>query len=180
MKKRLASLLLAAFMAVSLCACASGDKSGYPNEDGIAEGKLGDTMHNAFFDYTVNSAYLCSQYEDYIPTEGKELLVADVTVKNTFSQSITMYDTDFQVQWGDDSKDAFDAPVTYYLDAGQTLGEDVFPTEYDLAVNESRKGLLVFEVPAGKKDFSISYQELFDDDSTGNLFFVYFTAEKEE
>ena len=45
--------------------------------------------------------------------EGYQLLVADVTVKNTNRESIPMYDTDFQVQWSDDSEDAYDVPITY-------------------------------------------------------------------
>ena len=28
--------------------------------DGYAEGRLGDTMHTYFFDYTVNDAYTCT------------------------------------------------------------------------------------------------------------------------
>ena len=48
-------------------------------------------------------------------------------------------------------------------------------------MDEERTGLLVFEVPAGETDFSISYLELFDDGTAegekGDTFFVYFTAE---
>ena len=110
--------------------------------------------------------------------EGYQLLVADVTVKNTNRESIPMYDTDFQVQWSDDSEDAYDVPITYYTDA---VSYQQLPTEYELAVDEERTGLLVFEVPAGETDFSISYLELFNDGTEegeeGDTFFVYFTAE---
>ena len=37
-----------------------------------------------------------------------------------------------------------------------------------------------YEVPAGFQDFSISYQEMFSDDSYGDTFFVFFTAEPQE
>lgn len=40
-------------------------------------------------------------------------------------------------------------------------------------------GLLVFEIPAGNTDLSISYMEAFDDDSTGTTYFVFFTAEEQ-
>ena len=79
---------------------------------------------------------------------------------------------------GDDSEDAYDVPITYYTDA---VSDQQLPTEYELAVDEERTGLLVFEVPAGETDFSISYLELFDDGTEegeeGDTFFVYFTAE---
>ena len=157
--KRLGAIFLLGTLSLSLLT-GCGDKTGYA-EDGYAEGRLGDTMHTYFFDYTVNSAYLCDTFEGYTPIlDGYRLLVADVTVKNTNRESIPMYDTDFQVRWSDTSEDA-----------------------YDLAVDEERTGLLVFEVPEGETDFSISYLELFDDGteegSSGDTFFVYFTAEEQ-
>lgn len=177
--KRLGTIFLLGTLSLSLLA-GCGDKTGYA-KDGYAEGRLGDTMHTYFFDYTVNSAYLCDTFEGYTPIlEGYRLLVADVTVKNTNQQSIPMYDTDFQVQWSDESEDAYEFPITYYTDA---VSDQQLPTEYELAVDEERTGLLVFEVPEGETDFSISYLELFDDGteegSTGDTFFVYFTAEEQ-
>lgn len=157
-----------------------GDKAGYA-EDGYGEGRMGDTMHTYFFDYTVNSAYLCGEFEGYAPVQPDyQLLVAEVTVKNTGRESIPMYDTDFQVQWSDTSEDAYDYPITLYADA---VSDAQLPAEYELAVNEERTGLLVYEVPNGEKDFSISYLELFDDGTEegeeGDLFYVYFTAEEQ-
>jgi len=179
--KKIAALLLAVLMTAALAGCGSpasgGSSTGYA-QDGYAEGKLGDTMHTYFFDFTVNSAYTCSQYETYSAAEGKELLVAEVTVKNTFNDKVVMYDTDFQVQWNDDADDAFDVPVTYYLDQTETLGQNVLPYEYTLQKDESRTGLLVFEVPAGQPEHSISYVEYFDDDTEGDTFFIFFNAEK--
>ncbi|MBD5547902.1 MAG: DUF4352 domain-containing protein [Lachnospiraceae bacterium] len=143
------------------------------NDEYYNEGRMGDTMETYFFDYTVNSAYVCDEYEGYQPQEGNRLMVADVTVKNTFNESIIMFDTDFQVQWNSDAEEDWDVPITYY---GNEMSEEQLPSEYELTVNEERSGLLVFEVPDDKKDFSISYLEVFDDDSEGNVFFVYFTA----
>lgn len=183
--KKLASLVLAAVLATAaLAGCNStpsnGDSArvGYPNEDGYAEGRLGDTMHSYFFDYTVKSAYVCDTYEGYTPASGNELLVAEITVKNTHNESIEMYDSDFQVQWNDDADDAYNFPITLNLQTGETVGKNMLPDVYTLAVNESRTGIIAFEVPSGNKDFSISYMEYFDDDSSGDVFFVYFTADK--
>ena len=145
-------------------------------EGGYEEGRFGDTMETYFFDYTVNSAYLCDEYNGYLPLDGNRLLVAEVTVKNTFYESIEMYDTDFQVQWNTDGEDDYDVPITYYADP---VSDDQHPAVYDLSVDEEQTGLLVFEVPEGYKDFSISYLEIFDDDSEGDVFFVYFTADEQ-
>lgn len=141
---------------------------------GYSEGCLGDTMETCFFDYTVNSAYLCEAYNGYQPADGNCLLVAEVTVKNTFHESIEMYDTDFQIQWNSDGPDDYDYPITNYT---EPVSDEQLESTYELSINEEVTGLLVFEVPAGKKDFSISYLELFDDDSEGDVYFVYFTAQ---
>lgn len=148
---------------------------GITAQDGYGEGRMGDTMKTYFFDYAVNSAYLCDEFNGYVPTEGNRLLVAEVTVKNTFNESIVMYDTDFQVQWNSTGEEDYDFPITFYADP---VSDEQLPAEYELGINKDRTGLLVFEIPADRKDFSISYLELFDDDSEGNVFFVFFTAEE--
>ena len=176
MKKRLLTAALALTLALGLTAC-GGD-------GGSNEGRVDDTMETYFFDFTVNSAYLTNDYEGYTPAEGNTLLVADITVKNTFQESIEMYDIDFQAQWGEEGEDAYAYPITTDMETFTELdpvGENQLPGTYPMAVDEERNGELVYEVPAGHVDFSISYLEQFVDDageeSTGEVYFVYFTAE---
>lgn len=176
--KRTISLMLALVLAFSLAGCGGSESgTGYP-EDGFAHGYLGDTMHSYFFDYTVNDAYLCTEFEGYTPSAGNELLVAELTVLNTSPSSITMYDTDFQAQWGEDDDDeAYAFPIT------EIVSDQQLTAEYDLGIRKDITGLLVFEVPEGYSDFSISYLELFagdnDEGETGDSFFVYFTPDRE-
>lgn len=189
--KKFVGIIVATVLAFSLVGCGPIDsaiqniassgsntssKSGVvtADDDGYAEGRMGDVMRTYFFDYTVNSAYTCNDYEGYTPSEGNKLLVAEITVKNTDRSTVTMYDTDFQIQWGDDDNDdAYAAPITYY---GNTVSDEQLPEEYDLGVNEEKTGLLVFEVPEDSKDYSISYLEQFSNDTEGDVFFVFFTA----
>ena len=176
MSKRCLSGALALVLALGLTACGGGS--------GNNEGRMDDTMETYFFDFTVNGAYLTDDYAGYTPAEGNTLLVADITVKNTFQESIEMYDTDFQAQWGDDADDAYAIPITTDMETFTELdpiGENQLPGTYPLAVDEERTGELVYEVPAGHVDFSISYLEQFvneaGEESTGEVYFVYFTAE---
>ena len=176
MKKRLLTAALALALALGLAAC-GGD-------GGNNEGRVDDTMETYFFNFTVNGAYLTNDYEGYTPAEGNTLLVADITVKNTFQESIEMYDIDFQAQWGEEGEDAYAYPITTDMETFTELdpvGENQLPGTYPMAVDEERNGELVYEVPAGHVDFSISYLEQFVDDageeSTGEVYFVYFTAE---
>lgn len=151
-----------------------GMAAGCGKKDGF-----GAVQKTYFFNYQVDSAYVCSEYEGYKPEEGNQLLVADITVKNTFDNEIEMYDTDFQAQWGGEGDDDFRFPITFDgTEEGMApLTDEQLPGIYTMAKGESRSGLLVFEVPDGTQDFSISYMEAFDDDSTGDTFFVNFTAE---
>ena len=176
MKKRLLTAALALALALGLAAC-GGD-------GGNNEGRVDDTMETYFFNFTVNGAYLTNDYEGYTPAEGNTLLVADITVKNTFQESIEMYDVDFQAQWGEEGEDAYAYPITTDMETYTELdpvGENQLPGTYPMAVDEERNGELVYEVPTGHVDFSISYLEQFVDDageeSTGEVYFVYFTAE---
>lgn len=179
--KKIALLAIAAVFAVTAMAGCGDPNSkktgeGYPDEEGYAEGSLGTTMHTEFFDFTINSAYTCASYEGHTPVDGYQMAIAELTIENTFSESIPMFDIDFQIQWSDDADDACEYPVTFYLETGKTIGQNMFPDQYDLAAKESRTGILAFKVPTGETQFSISYQTKFDNGNIGSQFFVYFTA----
>ena len=122
------------------------------------EGRIGDSIRTDFFEFTVNSAYLCSEFEGRAASEGTELLVVDATVKNTFNESIPMSETGEEIA---------------------AVSEDQLPYEYELGVDERVEGLLVYEVPEGYKDFSISTQDIYSDGTTGDTYFVYFTPERQ-
>ena len=193
--KRLLLAMLTAALALSLAGCGGKDSGRRPGtadnigsgdgevyaEDGYAEGRLGDTMHTYFFDYTVNSAYTCSEFAGREAGEGCKLLVVEVTVKNTMTSSVVMYDTDFQAQWGGSGEEDFRLRITTDPETFEELepiGDGQLPGTYELGVNQECTGLLVYEVPAEGKDFSISYLEAFEEGDDGDTFFVYFTPEE--
>lgn len=182
--KKWASLLLAFALILTLAACGGGKDKGVYAEDGYGEGRLGDVIHTYFFDFTVNSAYLTSNYNGYTPAEGNQILVTEITIKNTGSKTLPMWDDDFQGQWSSSQEtEQFAYPITEDGEGNEldTVADEQLPASYEMAVNEERTGTLVFEVPEGEKDFSVSTMELFDDGSEegqeGNTFFVFFSAE---
>ena len=86
-----------------------------------------------------------------------------------------------------DEADAYDFPLYEEVtdENGETdyatISDQQLPTRWDLGIRESRTGILLYAVPAGAKDYSISFQEVFasdsDEDGTnGDLFFVFFSA----
>ena len=224
MKKYLALLLSLAF-AVCLSACdrlpgsvgdlldSTGDPAGSANtdsgvgypEDGYASGYMGDTMHTAFFDFTVDSAYttqefdgltaagegmsyLTEYYDRPAPADGCKFLVVEITLHNTTTMSQPMFVADFQVQWdlqeGEDEDQNYAFPL-YQSQANESgdyvyysLSEKQLPAEYDLGINEERTGILLYAVPAGAKDYAVFFEEYFSDDTIGDLFQVSFNAEE--
>ena len=88
--KKFAGIMVATVLAFSLVACGPVDSAVQnlagaasnkgsdvvtADDDGYAEGRIGDVMRTYFFDYTVNSAYTCKEFEGYTPAEGNKLLL---------------------------------------------------------------------------------------------------------
>lgn len=170
--KRLLTLALAAVLALSLTACGAQSEtgSGYPGDDGTAQGGLNTVMHTEFFTFTLTGAALHSTLGDYMPGLGQAVLAVDLEVKNTFSETIPMFDTDFLLQWGSTEEDQ----AYCLLD---TVADDQLPERYDLEKGQSRSGRLYFTVPQDAENFTLTYLERFDDGTTGDAFSVTFTAD---
>lgn len=130
--------------------------------EAAAVGILGDTLINTFFAYSIDGAAVADAFGAVTAAEGRELLVVDVTVRNTDEWPVPMYDTDFQLQWGGEGPEDFAYPLA------EKSGQ--LPAAYTLAVGEEVSGKLVYEIPAGSREFTISYRESFDDGTTGSLF----------
>ena len=184
--KRLASFLLASVMMVSLAACGENGLSlrpGNPNSsgdayrEGGAKGYIGDILHTYWFDFVVNSAKLCQEYEGCTAYDGYRLLVVDMSIKNTVDFSIPMYWSDFPILWGDGDEDgAYPLPKDEF-----NATRNIFPDEYTLGINENKSGVLVYEVPVTDvPDYMLVYWEIFDDGTEegeeGDTYIVYFTA----
>ena len=71
-----------------------------------------------------------------------------------------------------------DDDYAYPIEVSESILDDQFPSEYELEVNESRTGTLVFEAPEGTKDFGVGFIEYYENDTEGNGFWVYFTADE--
>ncbi|MCH5338580.1 MAG: hypothetical protein J1E03_07355 [Acetatifactor sp.] len=172
--KKLAALLLAAVMATSMIGCGSSTDGVVRPKNGLAEGKIGDTMRTYWFDFSVNSAYLCDSFSGYDAADGYNLLVVDITVTNTFSEILPMYDDDFWIDWDSDDDDAYAYPV----ENASSLSSNVLPSEYYLMIDETENGLLLYEIPDGYTDLAIAYIELTDQNETGDFFVVYFEPDQ--
>ncbi len=146
--KRLAWVLASALL---LTGCGSGQN------DADQHFSLGDTVSTAWFDYTVTGVESTEEYGGYISAEGEQLVVVELSLKSTYPQPVTMFDSDFQLSWADMSQDDTRCmPVEYYC-------QQQLPSEYELAPRENRSGVLVYQVPDDQQTFYFTFQEIFDD-----------------
>ncbi|MCI8995043.1 MAG: hypothetical protein HFI30_05060 [Lachnospiraceae bacterium] len=143
---------------------------GYGDDTYYHEGAMGETMENVFFTFRVDDAWFVDSYGGYEPREGCELVDVLLTIENTFGEEIPMFNTDFQIQWGGEGDDDYEFALS---DLAQENPE-IMPDEFMLEDGEERQYHLIYEVPAGNMIFSVSYLEVFADDSEGNVYFVYF------
>ena len=159
--KRCSIVLAVLMLALALTACSNGKKNG----------GIGDTLSTMFFDYTVVSAESPASYDGYTPADGDKLVVLSVKVKNDFGSTLPMYDTDFQLQWGDDD-------FAWAVDA---FNADMMPLQWELADKTTATYDMLFEVPANITEFSLCYLEEYTDrngkDQTGDFYSVDFTVE---
>ena len=95
MTKRIALALSMVLFALAFTACGPNLLSGGDGGSKDTEGGIGDTLSNMFFDYTVLEATSPAEYDGYTAAEGNRLIVCSVKVKNTFGETIPMYDSDF-------------------------------------------------------------------------------------
>lgn len=145
-----------------------GDKTDSEREEqSYYSGRVGDHMRNIFFEYTINSVEYPDSYGDITPADGNQLILADVTVRNVFSQTLPMSIYDFQIQWGEGDED-------FGYQAEGLTGDNLMPDQYQLLRGASESYKLLYEVPADATEFSISYLEVWDDNTEGDVFFVYF------
>ena len=146
-----------------------GSSSGGSTSSSDGTYHVGDTISTAFFDFTVNSAVASADHEGYTAQDGYKLVVADLTIKNTETYSMPMGQYDFMIAWGDGDED-FAYPLNQYC-------ESQLADEYEIPIAGSAEGSLVFEVPSDQKDFALGFEEYYEDESVGDLYVVYFTAE---
>ena len=123
-----------------------------------------DVMESAFFDLKVNSVSAEDSLEGYVP-EGEEytFLIVNVSITNTFGDTIPMSNTDFEILWG----------------GGEQTGEanypdpsfsSALPGEYNIGAGETETGDLIYIVPKEVRDFTLEYYDLWDDNFEGDTF----------
>ena len=121
---------------------------------------LGDSVSTYWFDFIVEKAERGDTYGSYQTQEGRELIICDLRLENTFDEAVPMGWADFILTWdgaeGEDS--AYALP---------TITDGQLPEEYELAEDGRMSGQLVFEIPEGTEGLQIVFQELYVEGDSG-------------
>lgn len=149
------------------------------SEANVTQGTVGETMHTAWFDFTVNATRTADEYGGQQPEDNAVFLVADITVTSTIEQDIPLYAADFMLLWSN----GFDNALAAWTDTQ-------FPQEYTLAAGETVQYDAVYQVPVdgltvpiaeedvmpsdsgGAVAYAIYFQEYFEDDTRGSQYCV--------
>lgn len=116
----------------------------------------------AFFDAHIVSAELLDEYDGKTPTEGGVFLKVEISVTNTMEENIWMLDGDFQLKWG---KANVAAPI-------EAFNDEMAPAEYELEPKKEAAYTYLYEIPAGSEEFSVMFVEQFDDETTGETYYI--------
>ena len=170
-KKLVACIAMVLTMCMMFTACGTSVNNIVSAENGQAYGVIGTTFRTYFFDYSVDSAAFPAEYEGYVASEGMQLLDVVITIKNTFGDTLPMFNSDFQIQWHDLGNGEDDFNYGIVMDDSNT----VMPYSYSLASGDTCNYHIIYEVPAEAKEFSVSFMEFFADNTEGDVFFTRFS-----
>jgi len=135
----------------------------------IHTGKVGDTLTNTFFDWTVHSVTVQDSFtvdgEEFLPPDGRRFVLVDITTKNVFTEINPMSNTDFGIMWEDADGTQEDIPY-------EAMTDEMYLDEFEEAVGESHSGLILFDIPADVTKVYITYYEIWDDEFEGDSYLI--------
>lgn len=139
-----------------------GSSAILPDENGIANATINETMRSTDRDFEVLSAKKVTEFDDYTPLSGEQLI--DVTIKTTNRSKapLTIYDMDYQIQWGNSG---FSDPLA------PLANSNMAPFETVLQKNETVEFHYLYSVPQYTANFSLCFL----DPTTESLFYCDFS-----
>ena len=124
----------------------------------------GETVSTALFDFSITDVSLVESYPGIDIPDGECLVRMRLNIKNTSSQTYTMFLQDFQIQWGEGDSD--------YGTCLNAVDDTMMPYAYELTPGQERSDWLMAEIPDGSTSCTIAYQEYKTDGSKGDAYFV--------
>ena len=157
MRRTLAAPGLAAVLGMALLLTACGKTNAHNNT-------AGETVSTALFDFSITDVSLVESYPGIDIPDGECLVRMRLNIKNTSSQTYTMFLQDFQIQWGEGDSD--------YGTCLNAVDDTMMPYAYELTPGQERSDWLMADIPDGSTSCTIAYQEYKTDGSKGDAYLV--------
>ena len=158
-KTLLCVLILAA--ALLLAGCGGSDTS--------VRAKADETVETALFDFACSDVKVEDSHDGIEVPDGQKLVSFLISITNTSDEAYSIFKDDFQLQWGDGDND---------FGVGFSATEDDFtmlPDSTELLPDSSIMGRIYVAVPQDTTTLTVAYQEILEDGSNGNAYFVDLT-----
>ncbi len=157
MKRILAAPGLTAVLGMALLLTACGKTNAHNHT-------AGETVSTALFDFSITDVSLVESYPGIDIPDGEWLVRMCLNIRNTSSQTYTMFLQDFQIQWGDGEND--------YGICLNAVDDTMMPYAYGLTPGQERSDWLMARIPEGSASCTVVYQEYKTDGSRGDAYFV--------
>ncbi len=177
MSRKILALLTAALLVLALAGCSTAQEikdkmqGGGRSSGNTHTATAPETQTNSFFALTVNDAYMVASLDGYYPeyVDGA-FLVVDITVEDVLDTDspMPMFTTDFLLGW----EGCAEPEVAY-----AKFSDDQLEDQWEMNLGEKVSGKLVFDCPANETEFTITFQEVWDDEFEGDTYVMNFTAD---
>lgn len=177
MSRKILALLTAALLVLALTGCSTAQEikdkmqGGGRSSGNTHTATAPETQTNSFFALTVNDAYMVASLDGYYPeyVDGA-FLVVDITVEDVLDTDspMPMFTTDFLLGW----EGCAEPEVAY-----AKFSDDQLEDQWEMNLGEKVSGKLIFDCPANETEFTITFQEVWDDEFEGDTYVMNFTAD---
>lgn len=118
---------------------------------GEVTGRIGQEYSTRWFDFTINSMTTSESFEGYTAASGNTLLIANITITNTFGKTQPFGTYDWLLD--DDS-------LADYISPMNPLSDTMMPESFDLPDGETVTYFVVFEYSSSLANPCLKYIEL--------------------
>ena len=136
--------------------------------DGWSGSKISDTVKSKWYDFVVNYAEVLKEYDGYKASNGKKLIHASISIKNTSDKAVYLVKDDFVLVWNLDKNER---SYTYSL---EPYSKDMLSNDISINTTETKIVHVVYEIDENINDtMAIYYYEQYSDGQKGNKYYVY-------
>jgi hypothetical protein len=128
---------------------------------GTVTGNIGVLYATKWFTFTVNSMSTNASFENYNAADGYTLVIANVTITNTFGATQPFGTFDWFVD---------DESLTRYIYPLDPLGSNMMPTQFDLNDGDTVTYNVVIEYPSDLADPYFMFVEVDEENNLGAAF----------